>query len=116
MAMIFVIVGLFALAAVFGVINVVRIVAADRAPRATVYIHGAVAAAALVLLLVYAFLHAQAAPLVALVLFIVAALGGFVLFGIALATKKPPKWFGFVHGAVAVAGFVFLLLFAIAGR
>lgn len=116
MAMVFVTIALFALAAVFGVINVVRIVVADRAPRATVYIHGSLAAVALVLLLVYAFLHSQAAPIVALILFVIAALGGFVLFGIDLATKKPPKWFGFVHGAVAVAGFIFLLLFAIAGR
>ncbi|MGA2614481.1 MAG: DUF2231 domain-containing protein [Spirochaetia bacterium] len=50
-----------------------------------------------------------------LILFIIAALGGFLLFGIDVATKKPPKWLGFVHGAVAVAGFIFLLVFAFAG-
>lgn len=115
MAMVIVTIALFAVAAVFGVINVVRIVVADRAPRATVYIHGAVAAVALVLLLIYSFVHPQAAPMVALILFIVAALGGFLLFGIDLATRKPPKWLGFVHGAVAVTGFIFLLVFAFAG-
>lgn len=115
MAMVIVCIALFACAAVFGVINVVRIVAADRAPRATVYIHGIFAAAALVLLVIYSIVRAQAAPMVALVLFVIAALGGFLLFGIDVATKKPPKWLGFVHGAVAVTGFVFLLIFALAG-
>lgn len=115
MTMVVVCIVLFAVAAVFGVINVVRIVAADRAPRATVYIHGAFAAVSLVLLVVYSIIHSQAAPMVALILFIIAALGGFLLFGIDVATKKPPKWLGFVHGAVAVAGFIFLLVFAFAG-
>ncbi len=115
MAFVIVTIALFAVAAVFGVINVVRIVAADRAPRATVYVHGLFAAAALVLLVIYSVLHSSAAPIVALILFIIAALGGFTLFGIDVATKKPPKWLGFVHGAVAVTGFVFLLVFALAG-
>ena len=80
------------------------------------YIHGVVAATALVLLLVYAFMNPQSAPIVALILFVIAALGGFLLFGIDVATKKPPKWLGLIHGGVAVAGFVFLLVFAFMGR
>ncbi len=115
MTIVIVCIVLFAVAAVFGVINVVRIVAADRAPRATVYIHGAFAAVSLVLLLIYSIVRSSAAPLVALILFIIAALGGFLLFGIDVATKKPPKWLGFVHGAVAVSGFVLLLIFAFTG-
>ena len=107
---------LFACAAVFGVINLVRVAGAGRAPRATVYIHGLFAAAALVLLLVDALTSSGAAPVVALILFIIAALGGFTLFGIDVVTKKPPKWLAFVHGAVAVAGFVLLLVFALAGK
>jgi hypothetical protein len=116
MTMIIITIAVFALAAVFGAINLVRILAAGRAPRATVYIHGAVAATALVLLLVYAFTNPRSAPIVALVLFVIAALGGFLLFGIDVATKKPPQWLGVVHGSVAVAGFVFLLVFAFMGR
>ncbi len=104
---------LFAVAAVFGIINIARIVAADRAPRATVYIHGLFAAVALVLLIVYSLLNQQTAPIVALILFVIAAVGGFLLFGIDVATRKPPKWLGFVHGAVAVAGFVALLVTAL---
>ncbi len=107
--MVVVCIALFAVAAVFGVINVIRIVVADRAPRATVYIHGLFAAVSLVLLLVYSLMNTASAPIVALILFIIAALGGFTLFGIDVATKKPPKWLGFVHGAVAVAGFVVLV-------
>ncbi|HTZ51663.1 MAG TPA: hypothetical protein VMF68_08390 [Spirochaetia bacterium] len=59
--------------------------------------------------------RSPAAPIVALILFVIAARGGFTLFGIDLATQKPPKWRGVVHGLVAVAGFVFLLVFALAG-
>ena len=115
MTMVIVCIVLFAIAAVFGAINAIRIVAADRAPRATVYIHGLFAAVSLVLLLIFSIVHSSAAPLGALILFIIAALGGFTLFGIDVATKKPPKWLGFVHGAIAVAGFVLLLVFAFAG-
>jgi hypothetical protein len=115
MAMVIVCIVLFAVAAVFGAINVIRILVADRAPRATVYIHGLFAAVALVLLVIYAIIHSPAAPIAALILFIIAALGGFTLFGIDVATKKPPKWLGLVHGAVAVVGFALLLIFAFAG-
>ncbi len=115
MTLVIVCIILFAVAAVFGVVNLVRILAADRAPRATVYIHGVIAAVSLVLLIIYSIVHSQAAPIVALILFIIAALGGFTLFGIDVGTKKPPKWLGFVHGAVAVAGFIVLLVFAFAG-
>jgi hypothetical protein len=115
MTLVYVCIVLFALAAVFGVINLVRLLASGRPPRATVYIHGVFAAVSLVLLVVYSVVHSQAAPIVALVLFIIAALGGFTLFGVDLATQKPPKWLGVVHGVVAVAGFVFLLVFALAG-
>jgi len=108
--MVIVCIVLFAVAAVFGVINVIRIAVADRAPRATVYIHGLFAAVSLVLLVIYSIINSAAAPIVALILFILAALGGFTLFGIDVATKKPPKWLGFVHGAVAVAGFVVLVI------
>ncbi|HTO23799.1 MAG TPA: hypothetical protein VMQ10_15100, partial [Spirochaetia bacterium] len=72
-------------------------------------------AVSLVLLVVYSIIRSPAAPIVALILFVIAALGGFTLFGIDLATQKPPKWLGVVHGLVAVAGFVFLLVFALAG-
>ena len=116
MTLVIVCIVLFAVAAVFGVINLVRILAADRAPRATVYIHGAFAAVSLVLLIIYSIINSQAAPIVAVILFIIAALGGFTLFGIDVATKKPPAWLAFVHGIVALAGFVFLLVFAFSGR
>ena len=42
----------------------------------------------------------------------VAAIVGYVFFGINLARKKGPAWLGFVHGIVALAGFVSLVLSA----
>lgn len=115
MTMVIVCIALFAVAAVFGLINLIRVLSVGTAPRATVYIHGAVAAVSLVLLVVYSILRSSAAPIVALILFIIAALGGFALFGIDVATKKPPKWLAVVHGVVAVSGFVFLVVFALSG-
>ena len=115
MTLVIVCIVLFAIAAVFGLINLIRVLSAGTAPRATVYIHGAVAAVSLVLLVIYSIMRSSAAPIVALILFIIAALGGFTVFGIDVATKKPPKWLAVVHGLVAVSGFVFLLIFALSG-
>ncbi len=103
---------LFAVAAVLGIINLVRIVATSRAPRLTVFLHGPVAFVGVILLLIFTFFHLNAAPVASLIVFAVAAVGGFTLFIIDISTQKPPKWLGFVHGIVAEGGFVLLLIFA----
>jgi hypothetical protein len=104
---------LFAVA-VFGIISFVRRMTTGGATGAIGYIHGAIATVSLVLLVIYSVLHSAAAPNWAFRLFVIAALAGFVFFGIKIVTNKPPKLLGVVHGALALAGFVFLVVFAFA--
>lgn len=44
--------------------------------------------------------------------FVVAALGGFVMFGREISEKTISKWLAVVHGLIAVTGFVLLLIAA----
>jgi len=105
-------VALFGIAALGGaVMAVLRLRGAERPPMAVALIHGALAAAGLVVLIM-SVLSAAPAPMtrVALVLFVAAALGGFVLFSFHLRQKALPIGLVLIHGAVAVVAFVLLIL------
>jgi len=109
---------LFALAAIGGVIlAVLRLRGRADLPLGLAVVHGLVAAAGLVALIV-ALAGASAAgslPKVALALFIVAALGGFVLITSHLRTKNVPVPIMLVHATVAVVAFVLLLVTVVGG-
>ncbi len=109
---------LFAIAAIGGVIlAALRLRGRADLPLGLAAVHGLVAAAGLVALIV-AIAGASAAgslPKVALVLFIVAALGGFVLLTSHLRTKNVPVPIMLVHAAVAVVSFVLLLVAVVSG-
>jgi len=47
-----------------------------------------------------------------LVLFVLAASGGFLMGFRDLLGKKVPKWLALGHGFLAITGFVFLLFYA----
>jgi hypothetical protein len=47
-----------------------------------------------------------------LLVFVVAALGGFVMFGRDISQKSIPKWLAVVHALAAVTAFVLLLIAA----
>ena len=104
----------FALAAVFGVTILVKWLTKKDVSRAVVYTHGAFAALGLVLLIAFALQHRDNYPRLALILFIVAALGGFYMFFRDLQNKMSPYSIAFVHALLAIGGFVALLLFAFA--
>ena len=105
---------LFAVAAVLGVTILVKWLQDKEAPKAIVYSHGAVAAFALILLIFYAIQNPNNFPQLSIILFVAAALGGFVLFGAEMFGGKRIVPVGVVHALIAVAGFVTLLLFAFA--
>ncbi|MEX1031234.1 MAG: hypothetical protein WDZ91_14495 [Paenibacillaceae bacterium] len=74
-------------------------------------IHGLVAATALVLLIIGVIQgDAETLPTVALILFVVAALGGFVLFAFHLRGRKLPRGLIYVHGLLAVIAEVLLII------
>lgn len=106
---------LFALAALGGVVLATLHFRGKKLPVPVAVVHGAVAAIALVLLIVGI---AQAAPGTdlalgqwSMVLFLVAAVGGFVMFGGYHLRHKPlPSAFVVLHALTAVLAFVLLLI------
>jgi ABC-type transport system involved in cytochrome c biogenesis permease subunit len=73
--------------------------------------HGLVAAAALITLILGVVQgSAGVLPIIALVLFLIAALGGFVLFSYHLRRKPHPKGLIVTHALAAVIAFVLLVI------
>jgi hypothetical protein len=107
----YLVIGLFALGALIGMYLLSLILQKKETPKAVAFIHGIFVAAALVLLIIY---NAEHGPglMESIVLFVVAAVGGVVLIMRDLTGKPLPKWLAIGHGLVAVAGFVFLLVYA----
>jgi hypothetical protein len=108
---------LFALAALGGAFMASLVFRGKPHPPMGIAIgHGLLAAAGLVTLL-FAVMGGQAPGLAkaALVIFVIAALGGFTLFAMHLQRKALPKPVVAIHGLVAVTAFA-LLLVAILGR
>ncbi len=103
---------LFALAAIGGVVLAVIRLRGSNPPTALALVHGAAAAAGLVALalpLLNGGLGSGAATL-ALGLFVVAALGGFVLFAAHLRGTLLSVPLMFIHAVVAVVAFGSLLV------
>jgi hypothetical protein len=112
--MLYLTIALFALAAVMGIIVATTIFTKKPAtPKPAVFIHGAFAATALVLLIVYALNHPDSYPQASLILFIIAAIGGFVLFANDMKKKPGPAGLVIVHALIAVTAFVLLLVFVL---
>jgi len=100
---------LFAVAAVFGISLIIPVLQGKTPARGLVFAHGGIAAIALVMLLLKFFDQPGNVPQLSLILFVVAALGGFVLFSNDLRKKVIPKPLALVHAAAAVVAFLILL-------
>lgn len=111
--MLYVIIILFALAAVFGILILKNWILSTDTSRNTVYTHGIFAALALVLLIYYFFSNNEKNVSTSVILFVLAALVGFYMFYKDLKGIFSPTWLGVIHGLVAVAAFIFLLLLII---
>jgi hypothetical protein len=104
---------LFAVAALGGVVMaLMRFKGKPYPPLGLALVHGAVAAAGLVTLiaLVVQGQGTSSSATTSLVLFVVAALGGFGLFFHHLRKVALPVWLVIVHALVAVVAFVMLLI------
>ncbi len=102
---------LFGIAAVGGlVLAAIRFSGRPYPPLALALVHGALAAAGLVALIVaIAGSDARGAAKLALGLFLIAAAGGFVLFFKHVSKVALPRWLVVLHALVALAAFLVLL-------
>jgi hypothetical protein len=102
---------LFIIGAIFGLV-ILSAVLGDRAtPKPVVFTHGAFVVVALILVIIYTGMHGALSPITALVLFIIAALGGLTMFAIDMSKKPIPKWIAVVHPILAVIALIFLIVF-----
>lgn len=109
---------LFALAALGGATMAGQRLRGRETPSGTLAtIHGLAAGAGVIVYLI-ALVGADGAPMsgiVAIALFVVAALGGAtLLFGFHLRERALPVWLVLVHGGIAVVAFGFLLVAVLA--
>lgn len=105
----------FAIAAVGGVILALHVLRNKLAPWLLSIVHALLGAAGIVLLLLTVLEGASQLALWSLVLFVVAALGGFFLASRHAKSKLPPKGVVVVHAVVAVVAFGLLLSALLAG-
>ncbi len=101
---------LFALAAAGGlVLALMRFKGKPYPPMGLALVHGAAAAGLVTLIALVAQGAQKSSATTALGLFVVAALGGFVLFFHHLRKSPLPIWLVVVHALVAVVAFLILL-------
>ena len=111
--MIYTAITLFALAAILGMVLLTFVLQGKETPKGIVFSHGPLAAAGLILIIIYAFKESPG-PIESIILFIIAAGGGFVMVFKDISGKSVPKWLAVIHGLIAITGFIFLLVFAFA--
>jgi len=103
---------LFAVAAVFGLTLIIPLLQNKSVSKSRAVTHGLFAAVALVILIIFSINSETGSPVASIVLFVIAALGGFVLFSKHLKNGNPgPKGLALVHAGAAVVGFLILLVF-----
>jgi hypothetical protein len=101
---------LFAVTALGGATLLTLRLRGGNPPLGLAAVHGLAAAASLVTLVIAVVGGAGGLAVWALVLFGVAAIGGFFLLSIHLRQRLLPVGVIFVHGTIAFAGFVCLLV------
>lgn len=104
---------LFAIAAIGGLTVAYLHFTRNTAPTALAIMHGLFAATALILLII-SIAQGQAAGLLiaSLIIFLVAVVGGFILFlGFQLRSKQLPRPLIVIHGTAAATAFLLLVIF-----
>lgn len=111
--MLFLTIGLFVLAAILGLLAAAALFRQRPVPRPVALAHGAVGAAGLIGLILYAARNPHQLLTVAIVLLVVAALGGAYLFVNDLRRKPGPIFLVVVHALAAVAAVALVVLVAL---
>lgn len=108
--MLIIIISLFAIAILGGLYLLSYVINDKNTPKSIAFLHGSVAACALILLLLYVIFYFSSFALTSLILFIFAAMGGIVLIYRDLKGQLIPKWLAVGHGALGITAFIVLLI------
>ncbi|GGI82399.1 hypothetical protein [Legionella impletisoli] len=100
----------FALAALLGLYLLSFILRDKNTPKMIAFLHGPLAGIGIVLLILYAYYNTQY-PLISIILFILAALGGIMMLYKDLSGHSIPKAMAIGHGITAIIAFCLLLIF-----
>ena len=106
-------IALFALGAMVGMYLLALVLQKKQTPKFVAFVHGIFVVVALILL----FMYSRGTPgfTEAIVLFVLAAIGGLVLIIRDVGGRTIPKWLALGHGLLAIVGFIFLLVSAFGG-
>ncbi len=104
---------LFVVAAILGLTVALALFQKKETSKPVALAHGALAAAGLVVLILYALQNAHRLLTVAIVLFVIAALGGAILFANDLRRKPGPIPLVAVHAVAAAVALVLVLVVAL---
>ena len=107
---------LFLIAAVIGLTVWLKIMGNKPTNKAVALIHGLVAVIGFLMVLIFTIGATAGAPVGALILFAVAALGGLTLFVRDLMKTPGPKWLAVLHPLLAVVGLLLLLVFILGAK
>lgn len=99
---------IFAVAAVGGLVLASSVLKGRLAPWPLSLLHAGLGAAGLVLVLLSVMGGVGGSVATALIILVIAALGGFYLASLHLKKQVAPKGFVLVHAGAAVAGFLLL--------
>ena len=102
--------GFFLLAVVLGIYLLSLVLRSKQISKRVAIIHGLFAAAGLILLVVYPFYH-HPAPILSMILFIFAALGGLTMMYKGMSGKPVPAWLACGHGTIALIAVATLIVF-----
>ncbi len=103
---------LFVVAALFGLVLLAAILRDRPTYKPVVFIHGTIAAIALLILLVYVLSgHTSTLLITSLSLFILAALGGFTMFAIDMSGRRVPKALALGHPLLAITSLILLIIY-----
>lgn len=102
--------GFFALAVVLGLYLLTCVLSNKEIPKSVAMIHGFFAVIGITLLIIYPFFYSPS-PLISLILFICAAIGGLTLAYRDVSGKTIPKWLALGHGMTAIIALLLLVVF-----
>lgn len=100
----------FTLAALLGLYLLSFILQNKNTPKTIALLHGPLALIGLTILIIYAYFN-HPAPIVSIILFVLAAFGGAMLIYRDITGKPLPKAMAIGHGLIALTGLIFLIIF-----